>query len=95
MARQGLKKRWIAVVPEPIERSTFVHLSGAILWLLFWQWRPNTVEVWRIDNPIGSELLYAIYFIGGASYSWARFSSITLTFSVSDRLPTTGLAESR
>ena len=64
MARQGFKKRWIAVVPEPIERSTFVHLSGAILWLLFWQWRPNTVEVWRIDNPIGSELLYAIYFIG-------------------------------
>ena len=64
MARQGFKKRWTAIVPEPIERSTFVLLSGALLWLLFWQWRPITDEAWRIDNPIGSALLYAIYFIG-------------------------------
>lgn len=64
MARQGFKKRWTAIVPEPIERSTYVLISGALLWLLFWQWQPLTDEIWRIDNPIGSALLYAVYFIG-------------------------------
>jgi protein-S-isoprenylcysteine O-methyltransferase Ste14 len=64
MARQNFKKRWTAIVPEPIERSTYVLLSGALLWLLFWQWRPITDEIWRIDNPIGSALLYAVFFIG-------------------------------
>ena len=64
MARRGFKKAWTAIVPEPIERSTFVLLSGALLWLLYWQWRPITDEIWRIDNPIGYALLYAIYLIG-------------------------------
>jgi methanethiol S-methyltransferase len=64
MARKGFKKSWTAIVPEPIERSTFVLVSGIVLWLLYWQWRPITDEIWRIDNAIGSRLLYAIYFIG-------------------------------
>jgi protein-S-isoprenylcysteine O-methyltransferase Ste14 len=64
MARRGFKSAWTAIVPEPIERSTFVLLSGLILWLLYWQWRPITDEIWRIDSPIGSALLYALYFLG-------------------------------
>ena len=64
MARRGFKKSSTAIVPEPIERSTFVLVSGIVLWLLYWQWRPITDEIWRIDNAIGSRLLYAIYFIG-------------------------------
>ena len=71
-------------MPEPIERSTFVLVSAIILWLLYWQWRPIADEVWRTDNAIGSTLLYAIYFMGWASCSSARFSLVTPTFWVSD-----------
>jgi protein-S-isoprenylcysteine O-methyltransferase Ste14 len=64
MARRGFKTAWTAVVPEPIERSTYVLLSGLVLWLLFWQWRPIPDEIWRVNNPIGSTLLQAAYFLG-------------------------------
>lgn len=64
MARQGFKARWSAVLPQPIERSTYVLLSGLLLLLLFWQWRPIAGEVWRVDNPIGASVLHALFFIG-------------------------------
>jgi protein-S-isoprenylcysteine O-methyltransferase Ste14 len=64
MARREFKTAWTAIVPEAIERSTFVLSSGLILWLLYWQWRPITDEIWRIDSPIGSAFLYALYFAG-------------------------------
>ena len=64
MARRGFKKASTAIVSEPIERSTYVLLSALILWLLYWQWRPITDEIWRVDTQIGSTLLQAVYFIG-------------------------------
>lgn len=64
MARRGFKRAWTTVVPEPIERSTYVLLSGLVLWLIYWQWRPIADEIWRVDNPIGSTLLQAVYFLG-------------------------------
>jgi len=73
MARRAFKKAWTAIVPEPIERSTYVLLSGLILWLLYWQWRPIPDEIWRVDNPIGSTLLQAVYFLGWGIVLWSTF----------------------
>lgn len=64
MARRGFKKVWTSIIPEPTERSTYVLLSGLLLWLLFWQWRSMTEEIWHVDNSIGSALLQAVYFLG-------------------------------
>jgi protein-S-isoprenylcysteine O-methyltransferase Ste14 len=51
MARPAFKQWLTKVVPEPIERSTYVLFSNLALALLFWQWRPMGGIAWDIQQP--------------------------------------------
>jgi methanethiol S-methyltransferase len=58
MARPAFKRWWSGVLPAAAQRSTYVLLSSLILLLLYWQWRPIPMQVWRVDGiaawlPIG------------------------------------------
>ncbi|NNM77370.1 isoprenylcysteine carboxylmethyltransferase family protein [Sphingomonas sp. ID1715] len=64
MARQGFKRAWKQIVPEPIERSIYVLLASAMLWVLFLLWRPMPAEVWRVDNAVGAALLWMLFGAG-------------------------------
>ncbi len=64
MARQSFKKWWTKIIPEPIERSTYVLMSSLALLLLFWQWHSLGGILWNIQNPIISNIIYAIYALG-------------------------------
>lgn len=64
MARQGFKRAWTRLVPEPIERSTYVLFASAALIVLFAFWRPIDATIWEITNPLGATLLWALFAAG-------------------------------
>lgn len=66
MARPGFKKAWTKIVPQVVERSTYVLLASLVLALLFWQWRPLLEVVWNVRNPTGALILQVIFFAGWA-----------------------------
>jgi protein-S-isoprenylcysteine O-methyltransferase Ste14 len=50
MARQSFKKRLTAVIPEKLERSTFVWASSIALGLLMVFWQPIDGVLWRVES---------------------------------------------
>lgn len=64
MAR-GPFKRWITkYLPEPMERSTYVLTTNAVLILMFWQWRPVGIFVWDVEQPWLRIGLYTLFATG-------------------------------
>lgn len=66
MARPAFKAAWTRIIPEPVERSTYVLLSGLILWLLYWQWQPMTDVIWSVGNETVAAILVGVYLLGWA-----------------------------
>jgi len=66
MARRGFKARWTRIVPEPIERSTYVLLASLVLILLFGCWYALPATVWAVENGIGAGILWALFASGWA-----------------------------
>jgi len=67
MARRGFKRWWTRIVPESVERSTFVLAATVVLALLLWQWRPIAEPViWHVEHPIGRVALNLMFWVGWA-----------------------------
>jgi methanethiol S-methyltransferase len=64
MARPAFKRWWTKLVPEPVERTTYVLFASLALLLLYWQWQPMPAVVWSVTNPAGVTILEAICWIG-------------------------------
>jgi protein-S-isoprenylcysteine O-methyltransferase Ste14 len=76
MARPAFKRVWTRIVPEPMERSTYVLAASAALALLIWQWRPIPDLVWSVQNPAGASVL--------TSFSWLGWGLVLIsTFLIS------------
>lgn len=73
MARPAFKLLWTRIVPQPMERSTYVLLSSLVLALLFWQWRPMPAILWDLRNPAIAALLTTIFFLGWAIVLYSSF----------------------
>ena len=66
MARPAFKRWWTRIVPAPAERSTYVLLSSLALLLLFWQWQPIGLVIWRLESPVAIGVAYAAFATGWA-----------------------------
>ena len=64
MARQGFKRWWTRVVPPPVERSTYVLAASLALALLFWQWRPITGVVWKVESAPIVLVIQLLFWLG-------------------------------
>jgi protein-S-isoprenylcysteine O-methyltransferase Ste14 len=76
MARPGFKRVWTRIVPQEIERSTFVLFASLALALVCWQWRALPQSVWSIEDPIAAKALLVV--------SWSGWGLVLLsTFLIS------------
>ena len=65
MARQGFKRWWTRVVPPPLERSTYVVATCAVLAFMFWFWLPiATPLVWQVEHTPGVVILWTLFGLG-------------------------------
>jgi methanethiol S-methyltransferase len=64
MARPAFKKWWTAIIPEPLERSTYVLLSSLCMILLFLYWQPIGGVVWSVDSENAHMILTGISLLG-------------------------------
>jgi protein-S-isoprenylcysteine O-methyltransferase Ste14 len=64
MARPWFKKAWTKLVPQTVERSTYVLFSSLALLLLFALWQPMGGVIWNVENASTRAILYGIYAIG-------------------------------
>lgn len=73
MARPAFKRWWTRLVPNSIERSTYVVLSSLVLLLLFWQWRTMPAVIWNITSPSGRIGLQVLFWLGWATVLASTF----------------------
>ncbi len=64
MARPAFKKLWTKIIPESIERSTYVLLSTVALGLICAFWQPLTGVIWDFSGSAVGIVLWVLFFLG-------------------------------
>src|SRR5262249_36551370 len=65
MARPWFKKAWTSIVPEPVERSTYVLFSSLAMLLMFWKWEPIGGTIWRVEaGSFAEAVIFGLYVFG-------------------------------
>jgi len=73
MARPAFKRWWTKIVPRAIERSTYVLAASLTLVLLYALWQPMPQTVWRVEDPAGRALLWAVFALGWTTVLLSTF----------------------
>src|SRR6476660_2559445 len=50
-ARPAFKRIWPRIIPQPIERSTYVLASCVVTVVLIWGWQAIDVVIWDVRHP--------------------------------------------
>lgn len=60
-ARTSFKRWWTRIVPEPIERATYLYMTSIMTALLVVFWQPIPVTIWQVQAGWAVALIYATY----------------------------------
>ncbi|MGD2047118.1 MAG: PHB depolymerase family esterase [Gemmatimonadota bacterium] len=74
MARPWFKRLLKQWIPEGLERSTYVLVSGLLLGVVFWLWRPIPMVIWDVSGTLPGTLTWIAYGAGWALAVWATFA---------------------
>jgi protein-S-isoprenylcysteine O-methyltransferase Ste14 len=64
MARSGFKAAWTRIVPEPVERSSYMIFACLALILLFAFWQPLPAVLWDLRDTLAQPILWALFAAG-------------------------------
>jgi protein-S-isoprenylcysteine O-methyltransferase Ste14 len=64
MARQWFKRAWTKIVPQPVERSTYVLLASLALLAVFHLWQPMSTVIWEVEASAGQLVLQVLFWVG-------------------------------
>ena len=73
MARPAFKRLWTRIVPEHLERSTYVLFSSLALIAVFAHWEPMGGTVWQIESTTGQAIAYTLFAFGWGLVLYATF----------------------
>lgn len=73
MARPAFKRAWTRIIPEQLERSTYVLASTAILACIVYYWQPMGGIIWQVDNAIAVAAIYTVFALGWGILFLASF----------------------
>jgi protein-S-isoprenylcysteine O-methyltransferase Ste14 len=73
MARQGFKRIWTRIVPEPVERATYVLAASLALGSLILLWQPMPGLIWTGVGTTAEPVLWTIFAFGWATVLFTTF----------------------
>ena len=71
MSRVHVKNAIAKIVPQDLERSTYVHAANLAMILLLLFWQPIPVQLWAFDHNIIADMLWGIFALGFLIILWA------------------------
>ena len=80
MARPGFKARWTRIVPQGLERSTYVMAASLVGFTMMIFWQPIPLTVWHMSGPLAI-IPWVLFAIG-----WTILLSAGITFNLFELL---------
>ena len=74
-ARRWFKLRWTKIIPEPMERATYLYMTAAMTWLLVALWRPIPITLWQVDDSVIAGSIIGVYLL-----TWTMMFAATFHF---------------
>jgi len=75
MARQWFKRAWTKVVPQPVERSTYVLAASLALLVVIRFWQPLPQLIWEVQ---GEGLAMVLQVLAGFGWLLVLFSTVLI-----------------
>ena len=81
MARPRFKAWWTRIVPQGLERSTYVMAASLVGFIMVLFWQPIPLVIWDVSAGFGEVFLWALFGLG-----WALLLASGLSFNIFELL---------